>query len=327
MNTPLLTVRHLSKTFQAKGWRGKRFTAVEDVSFHIMPGETYALVGESGSGKSTTGRSLLGLTTASGGEVTFDGRSLLTFGNRQWRDVRKDIQMIFQDPLSSLDPKRSVGYSIEEPLIIHGVRDARRRREQVGQMLCRVGFTAADAQRYPHEFSGGQRQRIGIARALILEPKLIICDEPVSALDVSIQSQILNLLMRLQREQGLAYLFIAHDLSVVHHIADRVGVMSRGAIVEEASVPELFAHPQHPYTRYLLQAIPPVHPRLKNQPRNVPMAVRASGCEFHDGKTCLRHADQYYWLTDTHRVRCNTHAKSNAQRPANLDDLGSGGGG
>ncbi|PWC13475.1 ATP-binding cassette domain-containing protein [Brenneria corticis] len=304
MSAPLLTVRHLSKTFQGKGWRGKRFTAVRDVSFYIMPGETYALVGESGSGKSTTGRSLLGLTAASGGEVLFAGQSLLTLNGRQWREARKDIQMIFQDPLSSLDPQRAIGYSIEEPLIIHGVRDARRRRQQVERILTRVGFTPADARRYPHEFSGGQRQRIGIARALILEPKLIICDEPVSALDVSIQSQILNLLMRLQREQGLAYLFIAHDLSVVHHIADRVGVMSRGVIVEEATVPELFAHPQHPYTRYLLQAIPPAHPRLKNQARELQTASHDPGCDFRDGERCIRHPEQYYWLTDTHRVRC-----------------------
>ncbi|MDX5627518.1 MULTISPECIES: oligopeptide/dipeptide ABC transporter ATP-binding protein [unclassified Brenneria] len=304
MSEPLLTVRHLSKTFAGKGWRAKPFTALEDVSFHISLGETYALVGESGSGKSTTGRSLLGLTAASGGEVIFDGRQLLSLNSRQWREVRKDMQMIFQDPLSSLDPKRAIGYSIEEPLIIHGERDAGKRRQQVEQILTRVGFSPADGRRYPHEFSGGQRQRIGIARALILAPKLIVCDEPVSALDVSIQSQILNLLMRLQREQGLAYLFIAHDLSVVHHIADRVGVMSRGLIVEEGAVAELFAAPQHPYTRYLLQAIPPAHPRLKNQTRALPHAAQPSGCEFRDGKTCNRHPDQYYWLTPTHRVRC-----------------------
>ncbi|MEC5319862.1 ATP-binding cassette domain-containing protein [Brenneria populi subsp. brevivirga] len=307
MTTPLLTVSHLSKTFQAKGWRGERCDAVKDVSFHISSGETYALVGESGSGKSTTGRSLLGLTAASGGEVLFAGQSLLTFDNRRWREVRKDIQMIFQDPLSSLDPKRSVGYSIEEPLIIHGVRDARRRRERVGRILARVGFSPEDAKRYPHEFSGGQRQRIGIARALILEPKLIVCDEPVSALDVSIQSQILNLLMRLQREQGLAYLFIAHDLSVVRHIADRVGVMSRGTLVEEATVPELFAKPQHPYTRYLLRSIPPAHPRLKNQARELPFAPRPSGCAFREDATCAVHPEQYYWLSETHRVRCCRH--------------------
>jgi len=257
MNQPLLSVRNLSKTFHR---RGHSVHAVQEVSFTLHAGEIYALVGESGSGKSTTGRTVLGLTSASGGEVEFDGQSLLTLGTAQWRSVRKDIQMIFQDPLSTLDPKRTVGYSIEEPLIIHGVKDSRQRKKSVAEMLVQVGLQAQDASRYPYEFSGGQRQRIGIARALILRPKLIICDEPVSALDVSIQSQILNLLMSLQREYGLAYLFISHDLNVVRHIADRVGVMYRGKIVEEGPTLELFNHPQHDYTRYLLQAILPAHP-------------------------------------------------------------------
>lgn len=263
MPHPLLAVRHLSKTYPSRTATNKRFTAVDDVSFNIMPGETYALVGESGSGKSTTGRCLLGLTPATGGEVLFAGRSLFDLSAREWRAVRKDMQMIFQDPLSSLDPKRTIGYSIAEPLIIHGEKSAQRRKTQVEEMLISVGLSASDAGRYPHEFSGGQRQRIGIARALILQPKLIICDEPVSALDVSIQSQILNLLMSLQRDLGLAYLFISHDLSVVHHVADRVGVMYRGKIVEEAETAELFANPQHEWTRYLLNAIPPAHPSLK----------------------------------------------------------------
>ena len=218
MITPLLAVRHLSKTFQR---RGHKVLAVDDVSFTIQAGETWALVGESGSGKSTTGRVLLGLTPASGGDVIFEGTSLLSQNAGQWRGTRKALQMIFQDPLSSLDPKRSIGYSLEEPLIIHGIKN---RQRAVAEMLTQVGLKAEDARRYPHEFSGGQRQRIGIARALILKPKLIVCDEPVSALDVSIQSQILNLLMALQREYGLAYLFISHDLNVVRHIADRVGV-------------------------------------------------------------------------------------------------------
>ncbi|MCU5772517.1 ATP-binding cassette domain-containing protein [Erwiniaceae bacterium BAC15a-03b] len=259
MTAPLLTVRNLSKTYSARG--AGRFTAVDDVSFDIMPGETYALVGESGSGKSTTGRCLLGLTAASAGEVRFNGRSLLELSSNEWRAVRKDIQMVFQDPLSALDPKRRVGYSIEEPLIIHGVNDKSWRKAQVEKMLLSVGLQAADAGRYPREFSGGQLQRIGIARALVPEPKLIICDEPVSALDVSIQSQILNLLMSLQRERGLAYLFISHDLSVVHHIADRVGVMYRGKIVEQGATAQLFTQPQHQWTRYLLSAIPPAYPR------------------------------------------------------------------
>lgn len=263
MTTPLLTVNHLSKTFQR---RGQNVRAVDDISLTIQPGETWALVGESGSGKSTTGRLILGLTPASGGEVLFEGRSLLKQSAAQWRSVRKDMQMIFQDPLSSLDPKRSIGYSLEEPLMIHGIGN---RRQAVAEMLSRVGLRPEDAGRYPHEFSGGQRQRIGIARALILKPKLIICDEPVSALDVSIQSQILNLLMALQREYGLAYLFISHDLNVVRHIADRVGVMSRGKIVEQGSAEAIFSRPQHDYTRYLLNAILPAHPVMPDGLRAV----------------------------------------------------------
>ena len=261
MSQPLLTVAHLSKTFSR---RGHTVQAVQDVSFTISAGETYALVGESGSGKSTTGRSILGLTPASGGRVEFAGRSLRDLNPRQWREMRRSIQMIFQDPLSTLDPRRTVGYSIEEPLIVHGEKDAALRKKAVAAMLTQVGLRAHDAGRYPHEFSGGQRQRIGIARALILRPKLIICDEPVSALDVSIQSQILNLLMDLQREYGLAYLFISHDLNVVRHIADRVGVMYQGRIVEEGACLDLFARPRHAYTRYLLDAILPAHPPEKS---------------------------------------------------------------
>lgn len=263
MNAPLLAVRHLSKTFHR---HGQTVRAVEEVSFAIQPGETWALVGESGSGKSTTGRLILGLTPASGGEVLFEGRSLLKQDAAGWRSVRKDMQMIFQDPLSSLDPKRTVGYSLEEPLIIHGIGQ---RKAAVAEMLAQVGLRPEDAARYPHAFSGGQRQRIGIARALILKPKLIICDEPVSALDVSIQSQILNLLMSLQREYGLAYLFISHDLNVVRHIADRVGVMYRGRIVEQGSCEAIFAHPQHDYTRFLLNAILPAQPLSQGKPRAV----------------------------------------------------------
>jgi len=254
MTTPLLQVNQLSKVFKR---RGQSVTAVNNVSFHLNAGETWALVGESGSGKSTTGRLLLGLMPASGGEVIFEGRSLLGQSLREWRSVRRDMQMIFQDPLSSLDPKRSIGYSLEEPLIIHNM-DNRKRR--VAEMLEHVGLRPQDVSRYPHEFSGGQRQRIGIARALILKPKLIICDEPVSALDVSIQSQILNLLMALQQEYGLTYLFISHDLNVVRHIADRVGVMYRGNIVEQGSREQIFSAPDHEYTRYLLSAILPTHP-------------------------------------------------------------------
>lgn len=263
MTTPLLSVKNLSKTFQR---RGQKVQAVNDISFSINAGETWALVGESGSGKSTTGRLILGLTPASGGEVWFEGQPLLGQSARQWQRVRREMQMIFQDPLSSLDPKRSIGYSLEEPLIIHGIAN---RKALVAEMLEHVGLRPQDAARYPHEFSGGQRQRIGIARALILKPKLIICDEPVSALDVSIQSQILNLLMSLQREYGLAYLFISHDLNVVRHIADKVGVMHRGNLVEQGESERIFTRPAHDYTRYLLDAILPAYPAVQDDGRAV----------------------------------------------------------
>ncbi|MCO4312457.1 ABC transporter ATP-binding protein [Pectobacterium versatile] len=310
MSEPLLRVKNLRKTFRVgQGWRKKTLVALDDVSFHIFPGETYALVGESGSGKSTTGRSILGLTPANAGELHFAGHDLRQQNAEQLRQLRRDMQMIFQDPLSSLDPKRSVGYSIEEPLIIHGIRDSQWRKAQVIKMLMRVGFTAADAGRFPHEFSGGQRQRIGIARALVLEPKLIVCDEPVSALDVSIQSQILNLLLALQREQGLAYLFIAHDLSVVHHIADRIGVMYRGRIVEEAPAATLFSQARHPYTRFLLASIPPAHPRLKRAVQVDVQKGQESGCQFDEPTPgtparCRIHPTQEYWINAEHRVAC-----------------------
>lgn len=314
---PLLDVRHLTKKFKARqGFRAHWVKAVDDVSFHVNERETYALVGESGSGKSTTGRTLLRLTDATAGQADFAGRDIFSLPAAALRELRKDIQMIFQDPLSSLDPKRTIGYSVAEPLIIHGIGDGAERRERVGRLLARVGFSPADAVRYPHEFSGGQRQRIGIAKALILNPRLIVCDEPVSALDVSIQSQILNLLLELQRENGFAYLFIAHDLSVVHHIADRIGVMYRGRLVEEAPTDTLFANPCHPYTRYLLASIPPSHPRLKTAPAMSPTASLGSvppaggGCVFSDK---CPHAMAHCFITapadraigDRHRVACH----------------------
>ena len=263
MTTSLLTVNQLSKTFLR---RGNSVRAVDNISFSLQAGETWALVGESGSGKSTTGRLVLGLTPATDGDIVFEGRSLMGLNAAGWRSVRRDMQMIFQDPLSSLDPRRRIGYSLEEPLIIHGID---KRKMRVAEMLEQVGLRPQDAARYPHEFSGGQRQRIGIARALILKPKLIVCDEPVSALDVSIQSQILNLLMALQREYGLAYLFISHDLNVVRHIADRVGVMYQGKLVEQGETERIFTQAGHDYTRYLLNAILPAHPAVEGERRAV----------------------------------------------------------
>ncbi|NDL61860.1 ABC transporter ATP-binding protein [Acerihabitans arboris] len=314
---PLLSVRHLTKTFKVReGFRRRRVNAVDDVSFHINAGETYALVGESGSGKSTTGRTLLRLIDATSGRADFAGRDIFSLSAAALRELRKDIQMIFQDPLSSLDPKRTIGYSVAEPLLIHGIGDRAERQDRVGRLLTRVGFSPADAKRYPHEFSGGQRQRIGIAKALILNPRLIVCDEPVSALDVSIQSQILNLLLQLQRENNFAYLFIAHDLGVVRHIADRIGVMYRGRLVEEAPTDTLFAAARHPYTQYLLASIPPSHPGLRIAPARPPAAnagadrTSGRGCVFsgkcpHAAAHCFEQVPVERILGDRHHVACH----------------------
>jgi oligopeptide transport system ATP-binding protein len=262
----LLEVEHLSKHFQVHrglGRRGARdvVRAVDDVSFEVREGETLGLVGESGSGKSTTGYCVLQLLRPTAGAVRFEGRELTSASRAELREVRRDLQVVFQDPYSSLDPRQTVDEIISDPLEIHrvGNRDSRRRR--VRDLLELVGIDPVFRQRYPHEFSGGQRQRIGIARALALDPKLLICDEPVSALDVSIQAQILNLLNHLQRELGLAYLFIAHDLAVIRAVSDRIAVMRRGTIVETGPAAEVYANPGDPYTKALLAAVPVPDPR------------------------------------------------------------------
>jgi peptide/nickel transport system ATP-binding protein/oligopeptide transport system ATP-binding protein len=228
---------------------------VDDVSFHVNEGETLAVVGESGCGKSTTGNAILGLTPVTAGRIEFAGTDIAAMTRAQRKAVWRELQVVFQDPVAALNPKRTIGQSIAEPLAINGW-DRARQRARVDELLGLVGLNAAQRDRYPNQISGGQRQRVVVARALAFSPRLIVCDEPVSALDVSIQSQILNLLIRLQRELGLAYLFIAHDLSVVRHIADRVLVMYLGTIVEEGPATEVFAHPTHPYTEALLSAIP-----------------------------------------------------------------------
>jgi ABC-type oligopeptide transport system ATPase subunit len=256
---PLLTVRHLVKEFpRGRGWWGRsvQVRAVDSVSFAIDPGETFGLVGESGSGKTTTGRCILRLVEPTSGEVRFKDRDVLALSRDELRRARRDMQIVFQDPYSSLNPRMRAGTIVEEPLVIHKLGTKAERRERVAGLLQLVGLDPAHLNRYPHEFSGGQRQRIGLARALALNPSLIVADEPVSALDVSVQAQVINLLMDLQERLHLTYLFIAHDLRLVRHICSRVAVMYRGRILEMGATPELFRHPAHPYTRALLSAIP-----------------------------------------------------------------------
>jgi oligopeptide transport system ATP-binding protein len=262
----LLEVRDLEKHFPVK--RGILFErtvghvkAVDGVSFEIAEGETLGLVGESGSGKSTTGYCILQLLKPTGGSIRFGGTELTELGREDLRRMRRDMQIVFQDPYSSLDPRMTVGDIVAEPLQVHGIGTRRSRRETVRRLLDTVGFDPAFTNRYPHEFSGGQRQRIGIARALALNPKLIVCDEPVSALDVSIQAQILNLLKDLQQEFGLTYLFIAHDLAVVRAMSDRIAVMSRGKLVEIGPAEQVYSSPQDEYTKALLAAVPIPDPR------------------------------------------------------------------
>lgn len=259
--TPLLEVKNLTKHFPIKrgllGTTVGHVKAVTDVSFSIAPGETLGLVGESGCGKTTIGRSILRLIEPSSGEIIYDGEDLAKMPQSELREYRKEMQIIFQDPYSSLNPRMTVEQIIAEGLIVHSMAaTVRERRSIVQELLRRVGLPPQSIERYPHEFSGGQRQRIGIARALAVNPKFIVCDEAVSALDVSVQAQIINLLMDLQQERGISYLFIAHDLSVVEHISHRVAVMYLGHIVEQADTKELYANPRHPYTKALLSAVP-----------------------------------------------------------------------
>ncbi|MFC4799540.1 ABC transporter ATP-binding protein [Neobacillus sp. GCM10023253] len=285
----LLDIKGIKKYFPVKNTIGvtkKYVKAVDDVTFHLYEGETYGLVGESGCGKSTLGRTILRLTDPTDGEVFFGGTDIFKLSNSEFRKQRQNLQMVFQDPYSSLNPRKRIGDSIGEPMVIHNIGTSQERMERVFDILEKVGLHADTYYRFPHEFSGGQRQRIGLARALVVNPKLVICDEPVSALDVSIQSQIINLLEDLQEEFGLTYLFVAHDLSVVRHISDRIGVMYLGKMVEEAETDELFANPLHPYTKALLSSIPHPNPKIKQEKiilkGEIPSPINPpSGCNFH----------------------------------------------
>jgi oligopeptide transport system ATP-binding protein len=288
---PLLEVKNLVKQFPIKGGLLQRVVdrvhAVDGVSFDIMPGETLGLVGESGCGKSTTGRCVLGLIEPTSGEVRFEGRDITHVDREKDPKLCRDMQIIFQDPFASLNPRMTVAAIIGEALVIHKLAKTRQEREdRVANLLETVGLQPDHMRRYPHEFSGGQRQRIGIARALAVEPKLIICDEPVSALDVSIQAQVINLLEDLQQKFNLTYLFIAHDLSVVEHISTRVAVMYLGRVVEIASAHDLYANPKHPYTEALLSAVPIPDPKMKRTrimlKGDVPNPIDPpKGCHFH----------------------------------------------
>ena len=290
MSTPLLEIDGLMRSFVARrsifGSPTATVKAVDGIDLTLETGHTLALVGESGCGKSTVGRLILRLIEPTAGQIRFEGRDIVNLSEKQLRAFRREVQIVFQDPYASLNPRMTVGQLLAEPLALHDIVPASRRHDRVIELLKLVGLDGRFAQRYPHEFSGGQRQRIAIARALAVEPKLIVCDEPVSALDVSIRSQILNLLSELQRRLGLTYVFISHDLSVVKHIATRVAVMYLGRIVETAAADELFANPRHPYTRALFSAIPVPHPRRRRQQQilqgDVPSALSPpSGCHLH----------------------------------------------
>ena len=292
MSELLLEVRNLTKHFEIGGGLGRAggtVRAVDGVSFALHRGETLGLVGESGCGKTTTGRCILMLERPTSGQILFEGTDLATLDDAALRAVRRRVQVIFQDPFSSLNPRMTIGQILAEPLRVHGiVKEKSKRNERVRELLEQVGLLPRHAERYPHQLSGGQRQRVGIARALAMEPALIVCDEPVSALDVSIQAQIINLLEDLQKRLGLSYLFIAHDLSVVRHISDRVVVMYLGKVAEIADRQALYEDPLHPYSRALLSAVPIPDPKLEAAREHtvlrgeVPSPLRPpSGCVFH----------------------------------------------
>lgn len=322
-NTPLLKVEHLHKEFPTgSGFMGGKFSkkvvsAVNDLSFEIRAGETFGLVGESGCGKSTTGRAIMHLDPPTSGKVYFEGRDISKMNKKELKAMRREMQFIFQDPYASLNPRMTIGEIISEPMVIHGIGTPGERIERVRELLDVVGLNPEHINRYPHEFSGGQRQRVGIARSFILRPKLIICDEPVSALDVSIQAQVLNLLKDLQKQYGTAYLFIAHDLSVVQHISDRVAVMYLGKMVELSDWKSLYAEPNHPYTQALLSAVPIPDPDVQQNRKRIILAGDPpspidppSGCRFHTRcpiaqAKCSEEAPEFREIGEGHFCACH----------------------
>ncbi|MGQ9898090.1 MAG: ABC transporter ATP-binding protein [Acidobacteriota bacterium] len=311
MASPLLQVEHLVKHFPVSGGLVK---AVDGVDFSLLPGETFGLVGESGCGKTTIGRTILRLIEPSGGNIFFQGRDLRKLSRPELRQIRRDMQIVFQDPYASLNPRMRVGEAIAEPLVIHNIGNRRSRREQVAELLRVVGLDPDYACRYPHEFSGGQRQRISIARALALKPKFIVADEPVSALDVSVQAQIVNLLADLREQFGLTYLFISHGLAVVEHFCTRVGTMYLGKLVEVAPTRRLFTQPRHPYTQALLESIPLPDPSQRKVQAplggDVPSPLTPPpGCRFHPRcpiavDDCRHKAPPLREVGDGHQVAC-----------------------
>ncbi|SCW36785.1 oligopeptide transport system ATP-binding protein [Paenibacillus tianmuensis] len=323
MTKPLVEVKNLRKVFPIKkGWFGKPalLQAVDNVSFSIRKGETFSIVGESGCGKSTTGRLITRLLAPSEGEIWFDGQEIGKLDESRIRPLRRQMQMVFQDPYASLNPRMKIKDIIAEPLLIHEKMSAAEREKDVQRLLEVVGLSSFHGERYPHEFSGGQRQRVGIARALAVKPSLIVADEPVSALDVSIQSQVLNLLQDLQEELGLTYLFISHDLSVVEHISDRIGVMYLGSMVELADKDAIYEKPLHPYTQALFSSVPVPDPRLKREKivlkGDLPSPVNPpSGCRFHTRcpvamDVCRTKAPVFQEQEPGHYVACHLHGES-----------------
>ncbi|PLX88226.1 MAG: peptide ABC transporter ATP-binding protein [Desulfuromonas sp.] len=326
----VLEVKNLRKTFGSHRRKGQQLIAVDDISFTLAAGETLGLVGESGCGKSTTGKIILSLLKPDSGQILFDGQDLTRLSQRELKPYRRKLQMVFQDPFSALNPRQTIGEILTEPLKIHQLSDRKSNHKRVTQLLEQVGLDGETLHRYPHEFSGGQRQRIGIARALAVEPQIIVADEPVSALDLSIQAQILNLLSDIQQQQGLSYLFIAHDLAVIEHISDRVAVMYLGRIVELTSVKTLYSQPGHPYTEALLNAIPKPEPGHKGQKPHIQGEVPSPlapppGCHFHPRcpyaeAICRQTQPRLTDLGQQHLVACHFSHKVGRFSPSMADN-------